>query len=80
MIHQPMVGGISGQATDILVEAKEMGYTRKTLEQILAKHTGQTVDKVSKDMERNYYMSADEAKEYGVIDEVITGAKIPALK
>ena len=46
MIHQPLVGGISGQATDIVVEAKEMAYTRKTLEQIMAKHTGQTVEKV----------------------------------
>ena len=76
MIHQPMVGGISGQATDIVVEAKEMAYTRKTLEQIMAKHTGQTEERVCKDMERNYYMSADEAKAYGIVDEVIPGAKL----
>ena len=76
MIHQPIVGGISGQATDILVEAKERAYTRKILEQIVAKHTGQTVEKVCRDMERNYYMSAEEAKAYGVIDEVIPGAKL----
>ena len=79
MIHQPLVGGISGQATDILVEAKEMSHTRKVLEEIMAKHTGQSFDKISKDMERNYYMSADEAKAYGIIDEVITGAKVAAL-
>ena len=79
MIHQPLVGGISGQATDIIVEAKEMAHTRKTLEEIMAKHTGQTVEKVSRDMERNYYMSAEEAKAYGIIDEVITGAKVAAL-
>jgi ATP-dependent Clp protease protease subunit len=79
MIHQPLVGGISGQATDILVEAKEMAYTRKTLEEIMAKHTGQPVDKITRDMERNYYMSAEEAKAYGIIDEVITGTKLAAL-
>ncbi len=79
MIHQPLVGGISGQATDILVEAKEMAYTRETLEKIIARHTGQTMEKVSKDMERNYYMSAEEAKAYGVIDEVIAASKLPGL-
>jgi len=79
MIHQPLVGGISGQATDILVEAKEMAHTRKTLEEIMAKHTGQSFDKVNRDMERNNYMSAEEAKTYGIIDEVITGSKIAAL-
>ena len=79
MIHQPLVGGISGQATDIIVEAKEMAHTRKVLEEIMAKHTGQTFDKISKDMERNYYMSSEEAKTYGIIDEVITGSKLAAL-
>ncbi|MDE2489848.1 MAG: ATP-dependent Clp protease proteolytic subunit [Elusimicrobia bacterium] len=79
MIHQPLVGGISGQATDILVEAKEMAHTRKTLEEIMAKHTGQAFEKINRDMERNNYMSADEAKAYGIIDEVITGAKAAAL-
>ena len=79
MIHQPLVGGISGQATDIVVEAKEMAYTRATLEQIVARHTGQPVEKITRDMERNYYMSADEAKTYGIIDEVITGSKLAAL-
>jgi ATP-dependent Clp protease protease subunit len=79
MIHQPLVGGISGQATDIIVEAKEMAHTRKVLEEIMAKHTGQTFDKVSRDMERNYYMSSEEAKTYGIIDEVITGTKVAAL-
>ncbi len=80
MIHQPLVGGISGQATDIIVEAKEMAYIRKNLEQILAKHTGQPAEKMARDMERNYYMSAEEAKEYGIIDEVLTGAKVDALR
>jgi ATP-dependent Clp protease protease subunit len=79
MIHQPLVGGISGQATDILVEAKEMAHTRRILEEIMAKHTGQPFEKVNRDMERNNYMSAEEAKAYGIIDEVITGAKVAAL-
>ncbi|MDE1975763.1 MAG: ATP-dependent Clp protease proteolytic subunit [Elusimicrobia bacterium] len=76
MIHQPLVGGISGQATDIVLEAKEMAKTREILEQIMAKHTGQPLEKLGKDMERNYYMSAEEAKAYGIIDEVITGTKL----
>jgi ATP-dependent Clp protease protease subunit len=76
MIHQPLVGGISGQATDIIVEAKEMAYTRATLEKIMAKHTGQPVEKITRDMERNYYMSAEEAKAYGIVDEVLPGAKV----
>ncbi|MBI5630052.1 MAG: ATP-dependent Clp protease proteolytic subunit [Elusimicrobia bacterium] len=79
MIHQPLVGGISGQATDIVVEAKEMAYTRTTLEKIMAKHTGQPMEKITRDMERNYYMSADEAKTYGIIDEVIVGHKLKEL-
>lgn len=80
MIHQPLVGGISGQATDILVEAKEMSHTRRILEEIMAKHTGQTFTKINADMERNNYMSAEEALKYGIIDEVIMGAKAIALK
>lgn len=79
MIHQPLVGGISGQATDIIVEAKEMAHTRRILEEIMAKHTGQTFEKINRDMERNNYMSADEALKYGIIDEVIMGAKAIAL-
>ncbi|MBI5623873.1 MAG: ATP-dependent Clp protease proteolytic subunit [Elusimicrobia bacterium] len=76
MIHQPIVGGISGQATDIAVEAKEMQHCRKELEEIMAKHTGQPLEKVHKDMERNYYMSSEEAKAYGIIDDILTGTKI----
>lgn len=75
MIHQPLVGGISGQATDIIVEAKEMAHTRKVLEEIMAKHTGQPFEKINKDMERNNYMSAEEAKAYGIIDDVIPASK-----
>ena len=72
MIHQPLIyGGISGQATDIEIEAKEMMLTKSKLEKILAKDTGQTPEKLRQDMERNKYMSAAEAKEYGIIDEVL---------
>ena len=77
MIHQPLImgGGISGQATDIEIEAKEMSLTKKILNEIIAKHSGQTVEKVTKDCERNFYLSAQEAKEYGLIDEVIASTK-----
>jgi len=77
MIHQPIIygEGISGQATDIEVEAKEMGKTKKILTDIMAKHTGQSAEKVARDMERNFYMSAEEAKAYGVVDHVIENTK-----
>ncbi len=72
MIHQPLIygEGISGQVTDITIEAKELEKTKKVLTEILAKHTGQPTDKVREDTERNFYMSAQEAKAYGIIDEV----------
>lgn len=74
MIHQPLIygGGISGQATDIELESNEMQRLKKELTQILANHSGNSYDKVRKDCERNYYMSAEEAKEYGLVDHVIT--------
>ena len=77
MIHQPLIhgGGISGQATEIEIEAKEIGETKRRLNEILAKHTGQTVEKIENDSERNFYLSADEAKKYGLIDEVIVRKK-----
>jgi ATP-dependent Clp protease protease subunit len=77
MIHQPLIGGggITGQATDIEVEAKEMMKTKKILCEILAKHTGQSVEKIEKDSERNFYLSAEDAKAYGIVDEVISSTK-----
>jgi ATP-dependent Clp protease protease subunit len=77
MIHQPLIhgGGISGQATDIAIEAKEIVDTKKKLNEIIAKHCGQSFEKVEKDSDRNYYLSADEAKAYGLIDEVIVRKK-----
>ena len=77
MIHQPLIsgGGLSGQATEIEIEAKEIMDTKKRLNEIIAKHSGQSVEKVSRDSERNFYLSAEEAKAYGLIDEVITRKK-----
>ena len=71
MIHQPKVRGIGGQATDIELHAKEILHTRKVLNEILAKHTGQPVEKIQQDTERDFYLSAQEAVEYGIIDKVI---------
>jgi len=70
MIHQPR-GGFEGQATDIGIQAEEIIKIRKRLDEIMAKHTNQPVEKVHKDSERDYFMSAEEAKVYGLIDEVI---------
>ena len=71
MIHQPS-GGTSGQATDIEIHAREIIKTREQLNKIYADRTGQPVEKIASDMERDRYMSADEAKEYGLVDEVIS--------
>lgn len=72
MIHQPLLyGGMGGQVTDIQIEAKELELTKIRLIDILAKHSGQTSEKVRLDCERNYYLSAEEAKEYGLIDSII---------
>ncbi|HHY13621.1 MAG TPA: ATP-dependent Clp protease proteolytic subunit, partial [Thermoanaerobacterales bacterium] len=76
MIHQPW-GGVKGQALDIEIHAKEILQMREILNQILAKHTKQPIDKISKDTERDFYMSADKAKEYGIVDEVIVQNKLP---
>ena len=71
MIHQPM-GGFQGQATEIDIQAREILKIRERLNEIMAKHTGQPLDKISQDTERDYFMSSEEAKRYGLIDEVIT--------
>lgn len=70
MIHQPM-GGFQGQATEIDIHAKEILKIRERLNQIMAHHTGQPLDRIELDTERDYFLSADESKEYGLIDEVI---------
>jgi ATP-dependent Clp protease protease subunit len=74
MIHQPS-GGTQGQATDIEIQAREMTKIKERLNEILAKHTGQKLTKVEKDVDRDYFMSADEALKYGLVDKVITSAK-----
>jgi len=71
MIHQPS-GGAQGQATDIEIQAKEILKTKERLNEILAFHTGKTVEQIYKDAERDYFMSAQEAKDYGLVDEVIS--------
>jgi len=71
MIHQPM-GGFQGQATEIDIHAREILKIRERLNEIMAKHTGQPLDKISQDTERDYFMSSEEAKRYGLIDEVST--------
>ena len=70
LIHQ-LSGGFEGQATDIEIHAKEIIDVRGRLDQIIAKHTGQPLDKVAKDTERDYFMSAEEAKTYSIVDRVI---------
>ena len=70
MIHQPL-GGIRGQATDIEIHAREILKLREQMNTILAKHTGQTTERIKEDTERDRYLSAEQAKEYGLIDDVI---------
>ncbi len=79
MIHQPL-GGAQGQATDIDIHAREILKTRDTLNKILAKHTGQDIEKISKDSERDFFMTTEEAKEYGIIDKIITRREMQAPK
>ena len=70
MIHQ-VLGGASGQATDVEIATKEMLKTRDQLNTILAKHTGRSIDQIAKDTDRNHWMTSDEAKAYGLVDEII---------
>jgi ATP-dependent Clp protease protease subunit len=74
MIHQPLAG-FQGQATDIDIHAREILNARDTLNELYAKHTGQPVDKIRSDTERDNFMSASQAREYGIIDEVLVSAK-----
>jgi ATP-dependent Clp protease protease subunit len=71
LIHQPL-GGSQGQATDIGIQAKEILRLKQDLNAILARHTGQSIEKIETDTDRDYYMTSSQAKEYGIIDEVIT--------
>lgn len=71
MIHQPLLSGVGGQVTDIEITAREAIKTKEQMAEILAKHTGQPIDRVKADTERDRWMSADEAKAYGLVDEVV---------
>ncbi|MFH1826582.1 MAG: ATP-dependent Clp endopeptidase proteolytic subunit ClpP [bacterium] len=77
MIHQPL-GGAQGQATDIEIQTKEIMRMKKLLNEILASHTGQPLAKVEKDSDRDFYMSAEEAVKYGLVDEVISSVSDPS--
>ena len=71
LIHQPTMGGLSGQATDIDIHAREILRIRASLNEIMAKHTGQPLEKVEHEVERDFWMGAQQAREYGIIDEII---------
>jgi ATP-dependent Clp protease protease subunit len=75
LIHQPSMGGLSGQATDIDIHAREILRMREITNQLLAKHTGQKVDKVEKDVERDFIMNAQQSKEYGIVDDIIVSPR-----
>jgi ATP-dependent Clp protease protease subunit len=74
MIHQPL-GGMQGQATDIEIHAKEILYLKEKLNKILSKNTGQTVKTIEKDTDRDNFLSAQDALEYGLIDEIVSARK-----
>ena len=79
MIHQPL-GGAQGQATDIEIQTQEILRVKKTINEILAKHTMQPLEKIEKDTDRDFYMSAQEAAKYGIIDEVLETTKLKKLQ
>jgi ATP-dependent Clp protease protease subunit len=76
MIHQPL-GGAQGQAVDIEIQAKEILYHKRKLNELLAHHTGQPLERIEADTERDFFMSAQEAKDYGLIDQVISRQNLP---
>ncbi len=71
MIHQPF-GQVGGQVSDIEIQAKEILHTREVLNLIIASHTGQPIERIAKDTDRDFYMTAEQAKEYGVVDDILT--------
>ncbi len=79
MLHQPS-GGAQGQASDIEIQARLIMQMREQLNQILADHTGQPIEKVSQDTERDFWMLAEEAKEYGIVDDILTRRQLEAVK
>ncbi|CUT03078.1 ATP-dependent Clp protease, protease subunit [Candidatus Kryptobacter tengchongensis] len=79
MIHQPW-GGVQGTAADIRIQAEEILRMKRKINEILAKHTGKPIEQIEKDTDRDYYMSAEEAKEYGIIDQILVKREIPSTK
>ena len=75
MIHQPY-GQVGGQVSDIEIQADEILKTRDVLNQVLSEHTGQKIKKIAEDTDRDFYMSADDAKKYGIVDEIITKSPV----
>jgi ATP-dependent Clp protease protease subunit len=75
MIHQPY-GQVGGQVSDIEIQANEILHTREVLNTILAQHTGQPINRIEKDTDRDFYMTAEQAKEYGVVDDILTKQKM----
>jgi ATP-dependent Clp protease, protease subunit len=71
MIHQPY-GQVGGQVSDIEIQANEILHTRDVLNKILAAHTGQPIERIAKDTDRDFYMTAEQAKEYGIVDDILT--------
>jgi ATP-dependent Clp protease protease subunit len=79
MLHQPHIGGLEGQATDIEIHAREIIRVKEEMNQMLASHTGQDIEKVRRDTDRDFWMTAGEAKDYGVVDEVLSGRDLKAV-
>src|SRR3954462_921668 len=75
LIHQPSMGGLSGQATDIDIHAREILRMRELTNQLLARHTGQILDKIEKDVERDFIMNSEQSKEYGIVDDIIASPR-----
>ncbi|MGH9357420.1 MAG: ATP-dependent Clp endopeptidase proteolytic subunit ClpP [Terriglobia bacterium] len=75
LIHQPSMGGLSGQATDIDIHAREILRMRSNINEIMAKHTGQSMEKIEHDVERDFWMNAPQARDYGMVDEIISKHK-----
>ncbi len=80
MLHQPHISGLGGQATDIEIHAKEILKTRQQINEILAEHTGKPIEQMEQDTDRDFWMGAEEAREYGVVDQVIVARSLEAVK
>jgi len=80
LIHQPHASGLGGQAADIDIQARDILRTREILNQLLAKASGQTIEKIERDVDRDYIMSAEQAREYGIIDHVISRRHVPGIE